>query len=592
MSERGGEASDSFAPEADTQRAMLLAAIVSGVLLLVAHEAIEDKAAWFAGGLTRTLWFSLATAPTLLALLTAQQLNGRLVAWLGGYSAVIAYLAWYAGRAIAPAQVEEFPVLGPYACVLVASGHVAAAWMSCALARTGFAYARLFEAAWRHVSTLAQVLAYVGAFWLLLFLWAALFKALKVEFFAELFDEPRFIYPVTSLMMGFGFVIARTRSSIGDAVHLRVLSLWRGLMPLAATLALAFAAALLVQGVQPLWDTRHAAQLLLSLIVALVVLANAYYGKGTELPPHPVVRRLAQAALLLLPLFAGLAAWALALRWQQYGVSLDRLWAGLSVSIASLYALGYAVAALRREGPFLAGIAPVNRIGSLISASLLVLTQTGVLDFRAITAHALRDRAAMLEADDLRYLRWELGSPGVTALQAVQQARAVSDPVSAAAIGRLLAQERRYSNPLEDPVVTADVQFQQPAGAVAPPAALLTVLRGTDSREHFSDPLDTQHPPQHWLFELELDGLPPAEWLRVVLPSQKPQRSDAVVLEVFQRQQDEWRLVRREHQWLDDPQLAALEKSVRAGEVVAIEPLYKDVVLGGHRMRFSNDVRP
>ena len=36
------------------------------------------------------------------------------------------------------------------------------------------------------VSTLVQVLAYTGAFWLLLVLWAALFKALKIDFFTEL----------------------------------------------------------------------------------------------------------------------------------------------------------------------------------------------------------------------------------------------------------------------------------------------------------------------------------------------------------------------------------------------------------------------
>lgn len=584
MSLRPAAPGDDAAPDADTQRALLLAAIVCGGLLLVAHEAMAEKAAWFAGGLVRTLWFSLALAPTLLALLTAQRLTRSLAGWLGAYTVLIAYLGWYAGRALAPLHVEAAPVLLPYVWVLIASGHVIAAWMSCALAGQGYGYARLFEAAWRHTSTLVQVLVYVGAFWLLLFLWAALFKALQVPFFADLFGEPRFIYPVTSLMAGFGFVIARTRSSIGDAVHLRVLSLWRGLMPLAATLALAFAAALLVQGVQPLWDTRHATQLLLSLVVALVVLANAYYGKGSEAPPHPLVRRLAQLALLLLPLFAGLAAWALALRWQQYGVSLDRLWAGLSVGVASLYALGYAVAAARREGPFLAGIAPVNRAASLMGATLLLLTQTGVLDFRAITAHALRERALTLDADDLRYLRWELGSPGVTALQAVQQARAASQPESAAAIGRLLAQERRHAAPDAATTTAARVLFRQPPGATAPPQALLDAVQQQSPAEVFTDPLDTREGAAQWLFELPLDDAPPGEWLRLMLPAAKAPQHQPLMLEVFQWRQGAWQLSHRRHEWLDAPEWAALEAALQAGEVQTVMPAYQDVLIGQRRV--------
>ena len=586
---------DPFAPDATAQRAILLFAILSGVLLLLAHEALAEKAVWFDSALLRTGWFTLAVAAPLFAALTVQRLADR--RFIGGtlaYTALLAYLAWYAGRAMQPGAVAAEAVALPYVWVLIASGHVLTAWFSVWLTRSDFSYPRLFDSAWRQVSTLAQVVAYTGAFWLLLFLWGALFKALGIVFFADLFETARFAYPVTSLVAGYGLVLARTKSSIGDAVHLRILALWRGLLPLASVLALAFAAALLVQGVEPLWKTRHATQLLLSLVVALVVLANAAYGKGGEAPLHPLLRRLVQGALLLLPVFALLAAWALLLRWRQYGLSLDRLWAALSIGIASLYAVGYCIAAASRATPWLAHIALVNRIASVITASLLLLTQTGALDFRAITAHALRERGDALKTEDLRYLRWELGSPGVTALAALQAQRVSSNAESAAAIGRLLAQKDRHSSPNEAGAQPSEsVQYRQTANAAPPPPEVLAALAANPADSfRFRDALDAPVGNAQWLFELELDGQPPGEWLRVVVPSSHPGSSGAASIDVFQQRADQWRLARSEQQWLDEMQLTALQKALLAGEVTAIAPLYKDVMLGTQRIRFGSNGPP
>ena len=586
-------AHDPFAPDSAAQRAILLFAIASGVLLLVAHEALDAKALWLASRPAQSLWFTLAIAPPLMAALTVQTLKDRrFISGMAGYVLLLAYLAFYAGRAMRPAETIEASVVAlPYTWALVASGHVLAAWFSVWLSRTDFSYPRLFDAAWRHLSTLVQVVAYTGAFWLLLFLWGALFKALGIVFFEDLFETARFAYPVTSLVAGYGLVLARTKSSIGDAVHLRILALWRGLLPMAAVLALAFAAALLMQGVQPLWATRHATQLLLSLVVALVALSNAAYGKGGEAPLHPVLKRLVQGALLLLPLFVGLAAWALSLRWRQYGLSLDRLWAALSISVASVYAIGYAVAAARRDAPWLQGIAPVNRIASVFTASALLLTQTGALDFRAITAHTLQARGDALKAEDLRYLRWELGSPGVTALEALQAQRSLQQPESAAAIGRLLAQKRRYEAANEIATKTNEaIHYQQPAGANPAPAALLAALAANPAQAFGG--LDALIAESHWLFELELDGLPPTEWLRVALPDAWQRGRNEAVFDGFQLQGEQWRLIRRDNQWLTEPQLTALRKALLAGEVAAMPALYKDVVIGARRIRFADSAPP
>jgi hypothetical protein len=576
------------APTPAAQRAMLGFAIAAGLLSLIAHEAIAASAEWFRGTPLRTAWYTLTLLPAMMAMLTVQQLDRRFAQALAAYTLLLAYLAWYAGRAVAPPGVAEDPVLVPFVMVLIASGHVLAAWLSCHFARQGFSYPRLFESAWGHTTTLMQLGAYVLAFWLLLFLWAALFRALKVEFFQELFREPRFIYPVTSLMCGFGLVIARTRSHLGDAVHLRILALWRGLLPLAAALAIAFTLGVLTQGVQALWDTRHATQLLLSLMVALVVLANAAYGKGGESAPHPITRWLTRIALLLLPLFAALAAVALALRWQQYGMSLDRLWAALSVIIASVYAVGYAAAAYRGGAPWLAGIAPVNRATSLLSLVLLTATQTGLLDFRAMTAHALRERGAALSDEDLRYLRWELGSPGVTALESIRNQLPAQDAARAAAITTLLAQTTRWGDNAEAEPHTPDLRYQQPVGAEAPPSELLAALTAHAPPAGHRDALAAAGR-EFWLLKAELDRQPPAEWMRLSFhPDSEQDR--AIQIEVFAWQQERWQPAVSERLWLQDPaRFAATVAAIRQGLVRAELPRWQELILGEERQRLESD---
>jgi len=577
------EPEDLFAPDRAALSAILLFAITSGVLLLIAHEAIADKAAWFASPTLRTLWFTLATAPPLLAALTVQRLaDRRFIGGLLGYVALLIYLAWYGGRAIEPEHVAIGAVVLPFGWVLIASGHVLTAWFSVWLTRSDFAYPRLFEAAWRHLSTVLQVLAYTGAFWLLLFLWAALFRALGIVFFEDLFGSARFAYPVTSLVAGYGLVLARSKSSIGDAVHLRILALWRGLLPLAAVLALAFAAALAVQGVQPLWATRHATQLLLALILALVALSNAAYGKGSEPPPHPVLKRLVQAALLLLPLFAALSAWALWLRWQQYGMSLDRLWAALSIAIASLYALGYALAAARRSTPWLAGIAPVNRAASLITAVALLLTQTGLLDFRAMTAHALRDRGAALKAEDLRYLRWELGSPGITALEHLQ---AQADTPRRDEIATLLARRSRYGGRDEE-LATGAANLRLPPNQAEAPAALLE--RALEQDAIGAKPCYLPH--SCWL--LKADVLPDVEdeWLRIRLPAETGRDYSETVEWVIYlpcKNGTAWCTRQQGSDYRPEASRALLREALDQGDFAAAKPEVLDLRVGKAKLPLS-----
>ncbi|WP_210217163.1 DUF4153 domain-containing protein, partial [Klebsiella pneumoniae] len=128
----------------------------------------------------------------------------------------------------------------------------------------------------------------------------------------------------------------------------------RGLLPLLSFIAVLFVLSLPFTGLAPLWATRSAASLLLVLAVLLISLANAVYQHDDGTPPYPAwLRRLVEASLLALPIYAGLALYAMSLRVSQYGWTLSRFWGAAVAVLIAGYAIGYAFAALRRHGRWL-----------------------------------------------------------------------------------------------------------------------------------------------------------------------------------------------------------------------------------------------
>ena len=82
-------------------------------------------------------------------------------------------------------------------CWCVAAGAGVRARASRRCWRAG--YPTLFRAAGRTCLALLEAAAFTGIAWLLLALCAALFAAIGIRFFRELFAEPAFFYPATTL---------------------------------------------------------------------------------------------------------------------------------------------------------------------------------------------------------------------------------------------------------------------------------------------------------------------------------------------------------------------------------------------------------
>jgi len=334
-------------------------------------------------------------------------------------------------------------------------------------------YPTLFECAWQNAITVALAALFTALCWMVLHLWAELFLLLDIRVFKTLFDNSAFEHIATGVMAGLGVLIGRTQHRPVQIARQVLLAVFKGLLPLWALIAVLFVLSLPVTGVQPLWNTRSAAALLLSVIALMVLFANAVYqdggnatgdgddGEGTRHRARPYPRWLCwlvNAGLFSLPVYAALALVALSMRIGQYGWTLERFWGVAVALIAAGYALGYALAALRPGRSWLAPLGWVNTRLSWVVIALVVLINTPVLDGWRITVSSqiprLRASAPEMNPRDLQLMRFEAGRRGYQALAALQAEPDIIASGADARIGDVLKHQREdyaHNVQIDDP---------------------------------------------------------------------------------------------------------------------------------------------
>lgn len=297
-------------------------------------------------------------------------------------------------------------------------------------ARTArFDYPALCRHAWNNGLALLLAGLMLGGFWLLIALWVGLFKMMGVRLFADLFYTAGFGWGASALVCAIALRISLERGGILDALRNVIQAMCRFLLPLTVLILLLFVATLPVLGLEPLWNTRHASAILLSLVFAHLCLVNGVFQDAEQPSGYPRwLRLLVDLSSLLLPLLSGLASYALWLRMSQYGLTPERVFAVVVVLLANLHALALCRAVLRNRGGerWLAPLRTSNPWLALVAVVLLVLIQIGPLTPLQLSAASqyqrLLDGSSGDERADLGYLRFELGAPGRAQLQRLRSA--------------------------------------------------------------------------------------------------------------------------------------------------------------------------
>ena len=404
-----------------------LIGLMQGVLLLLMHRLL-DAHVWPATSMSIVVsWYAVAIAvPLAMQLMVAdldKPLALRFAVWL---KVILIALSVYTVRTSLSFDggSGSFETAAYFVTTVALAWFVALPFVQSRLASggPGFPYPLLFEFSWNNMITLHVAAVFTMLFWGLLAMWGALFTVIGIRFFAELFIKQEFIYLVTASVFGFGLSFGRAHGGLVANLRSTVLLVFRNLLPLASFIAVLFLGALPFTGLKPLWDTGHATMLMLNMQIYIILFLNAVYqdGSGTQ-PTNRLIRELVTGAVMLLPVSAALCVYAMGLRIQQHGWSVDRVFAALIVFVTGLYGAGYAIAAFKRQTPWMKGISPVNvRVAALVIA-LAVGVNTPVLDPRIITVrsqvHRLLRGGVEPDRFDYKYFRFELGRAGIRALE-------------------------------------------------------------------------------------------------------------------------------------------------------------------------------
>ena len=566
--------------------AIALTALIQGLCLLALHLVLESRA-WPTADLfwAIPLYVLALVVPATFNILCGEFPRSRALAGGLALGALIALTGlWFGWSGVTPVDsaMERYSL---FADVLVFGASSFCAWFialpflqgALRMQRLSFPYPHLFDDVWRNAQVLSHALLFAGGFWLLLGLWAGLFAVLRIDFFQDVFTSPKFAYPATSLVMGLAIALEDHRAPLLSGLRTQLLGLQTRLLPLAAVILLLFLAALPFAGLQPLWDTGHATPLMLCLQFALLLLVNAAWQDGER--PAPFSRQmqtLIRLALLTLPVLAALCAWSLSLRLRQYGWTVDRVWAVILVSLASLSGLAYAACASRPG--WLPGLGRYNTGIVLILLAALLAVHSPLLDPRRISAASQLQRLLSGRVDsehfDYDYLRFDLGRAGQEALH--QLARLSGHPSAAAIQAKAreaLARKARYGWNTDTTPESLLTRLQiHPPGAMPDPAfgEYLSgrINRDKEHRDYLLSSLRGTTP--IILLAIDLGNDPGLEYVLLSPPYL-----------VFTREPDGWRQVGQLQFQGIPPSPSEVEKSL-ANHDYAVEPRrWNDLKLGG-----------
>ena len=336
--------------------------------------------------------------------------RGRSAAFAGALGVLLGALSWSAWRT---AEGQGLALAG---FVLPMIGWIALAFYR-SYQETGrpAAYPALFAGAWNLPVVLGVAGAFTGAAYGVSWLLAAMFRLIGLPVLTDLLSEPSVSSALIGGLGAAGIGVVRRQEAILLTLRGVVIALLRVLAPVFALGTLLFSLALLVQGLDSLWEGWSPVVLIVLTTAAGVVFVNAVVqDQGAA---RGLLGLCARVQCFVLPVLAGLAAWGMGVRIAEHGLTPDRIVAAIIAGAALLYALAYALAAA--TGWTVLRSANVGLAGALALTGAYVLTPAFQAQAWSVASQLARlERGAVSpEAFDVAALRFDLGEPGMAALE-------------------------------------------------------------------------------------------------------------------------------------------------------------------------------
>ncbi len=226
---------------------------------------------------------------------------------------------------------------------------------------------------------------------------------LGIDYFRELFAEPIFVYPVTSLTFGCALHLIGSIERLTAVVLEQILNVLKWLALVAGVILAFFTIALVFKLPDLVFTGQKAigAVWLLWLIAVLVLLLNAAYRDGSVPQPYPKwVALFLRVVVPLSMIISATALYALAMRGRHYGLTVERVWAFVVGGRRAAVLGGYSASAFAR-GAWLGGISRVNVIVALALIAVIAATLTPLLSPYRLAAnsqfHLILDKGVAAE---------------------------------------------------------------------------------------------------------------------------------------------------------------------------------------------------
>ena len=439
-------------------------------------------------------------------------------------------------------------------------------------------YATYFDQAWKHGVQLGLSLLFTGLFWAILWLGAALLHMIGFDWFEDLLKKDWFALPACGAAMACAMQLGDAQDKLLSHVRAVVLSVLSWLLPVIAAIGLLFLGSLCISGLEPLWKTRAATTTLLGACVAFVLLINAAYQQGDgERPVNIVLKWAARSAAILLLIFAGLAAYSLWLRVDEYGLTPERVLAGVGVIIALPFGFGYAAAAVW-PGRWLARVESINIAMAFIKVVVFLGLLTPIGDPARLSTDnqvaRLQSGRTPLAQFDWRLLRFQTGRYGATALSSLTKSGKTADIRVAAAKAAALTDSDRWEAP--QPFVPAQPNDMKKLKVVYPAGTSLPATFTADdlSRRDLLDCVRAENA-TCTAAVIDLDGDGTAEILVL----------KANGMTTFTYETGVWRATREDITFMNDDDV----KAFNAGKITTKPHRWRDLIVGGKNVSEPGD---
>lgn len=316
--------------------------------------------------------------------LSGPVLVGRAMLWALGVGLVPAVLLlWASLRYLSVESLGDDPiVLLAYAVLLT----VPLPFLIAADRGRPSHYPTLFNEAWRLVIRALASAVFLGVFWGVYFICSLLLALVGVTLLDRLVDTEPFVFGMSGLVVGLALaVLYEMRRYLSPLLLLRLLQLL--LIPVTAVVVV-FVVRVPLEGLGEVFSGLSAAATLLAMTFGLAMLVtSALDCEPSEAGLSLVLRWTVQLACCLMPVLAGLGAYAVWLRVAQYGWTPERVAAACICAMALTYALLYCGAVLLR-GNWDPRIRQGNIWAALAGITLAAASLTPVLNPQRIAAQS------------------------------------------------------------------------------------------------------------------------------------------------------------------------------------------------------------